>query len=456
MLLSPSYSRFRVAASGVSFVLLSLVALLLLPAIFPAGKDLLAHYGLPPKDPHTQALSSQIDTMRSFTAVIALTALACGYWLALLRLRQVSGPQMLLETIGLGILFFTGGEYLIISGATLISPDLSTNATGIFWWTTTLATAPELLPRALALTIICGLAATLSALVFTRWRAIHGVLFHAPVGVRTFGRVLGVGMLALVLQVLGGILLLQTVFLPLSAAHAGDAVFLAVVWLLAPALLITFYATRRTASFIRLAAVDRQAPTLPMTPRAAPAVRTGAGVTGLGGALSTLGYFLPWCFLSVVFLVSSCNQQPHLETKPIEPSGADLAIQSVATFIPGILILLAALTLVGTGVRALRRQPSRKDIVIALIAALIGLALVGIQSLQLASGDFALTRAQHITFLGTGAGLWLLLIGFVLGIVGGGMMLYAITRPAPGTDPGHRSGITWTNPGMDKTLTDYE
>ena len=97
MLLSPSYSRARVGLATVAFVLLSLVALLILPAIFLAGKDLLAHYGLPSKNPQTQTLSGQIDNLRSITAVIALTTLACGYWLALLRLREVSGPQALLE-----------------------------------------------------------------------------------------------------------------------------------------------------------------------------------------------------------------------------------------------------------------------------------------------------------------------------------------------------------------------
>jgi len=449
VLLSPSYSRARVGLATVGFVLLSLVALLVLPAIFPAGKDLLAHYALPPKDPHTQTLSGQIDTVRSIAAVIALTTLACGYWLALLRLREVSGPQALLETIGLSILFFSGGEYLLITAATLISPDLGKNASGIFWWTAMLATAPELLLRALALAIICGLAGTLAALLFTRWRPVRDVLFHAPVGVATFGRVLGVGMAALAVQLLGGLLLLQTAFTGLGAAHPGDAVFLLAVWLLAPALLIVFYATRGSARFLRLASVDRSAPTLPALPLAAPAIRPGARLTGLGGALSTLGYFLPWCFLSVVFLVSSCNQPAHLETKPIEPSGADLAIQSGATFIPGILVLLAALVLVGIGVGALRRQPSRRQIGVALIAALIGLSLVGFQSLQLASGKFPLTRAQHITFLGMGAGFWLLLSGFVLGVVGGGMMLYAITRPVSG-----KKGITWADTGSARTLPD--
>lgn len=449
MLLSPSYSRFRIGIATVSFALLSLVALLILPAIFPAGKDLLAHYGLPPKDPHTQALSSQIDTVRSVTAVIALTALACGYWLALLRLREVSGPQALLETIGLSLLFFIGGEYLLISAATLISPDLSKNASGLFWWTAMLATVPELLLRALALAIICGLAGTLAALLFTRWRPVRGVLFHAPVGVATFGRVLGVGLAVLAVQILGGLLLLQTVFAALGAAHPGDTVFLLVVWLLAPAFLIAFFAIRGSARFIRLASVDRSAPTLPALPLTSPAVRPGARLTGLGGALSTLGYFLPWCFLSVVFLVSSCNQPAHLETKPVEPSGADLAIQSGATFIPGILVLLAALVLVGIGIRALRRQPARREIGVALIAALVGLALVGLQSLQLASGKFPLTRAQHIAFLGMGAGFWLLLTGFVLGVAGGGMMLYAVTRPAPG-----KKGITWADTGSARTLPD--
>jgi hypothetical protein len=451
VLLSPSYSRARVGLAMVSFVLLSLVALLVLPAIFPAGKDLLAHYGLPPRDPRTQTLTGQIDNLRGITAVIALTALACGYWLALLRLRVVSGPQALLETIGLGILFFIGGEYVLISAATLISPDLGRNASSPFWWTTMLTTAPELLLRALALAIICGLVGTLAALLFTRWRPVRGVLFHAPVGVATFGRVLGVGMAALAVQLLGGLLLLQTLFTGLGAGHPGDAVFLLVVWLLAPALLIVFYAIRGSARFIRLAAVDRSAPTLPALPLASPAVRPGARLTGLGGALSTLGYFLPWCFLSVVFLVSSCNQPAHLETKPVEPSGADLAIQSGATFIPGILVLLAALALVVIGIRALRRQPSRREIGGALGAALIGLALVGFQSLQMASGKFPLTRAEHITFLGMGAGFWLLLIGFVIGVVGGGMMLYAVTRTRP--TPG-KKGITWADTGSARTLPD--
>lgn len=449
MLLSPSYSRARIGLATVGFILLSLVALLILPAIFPAGKDLLAHYGLPPKDPQTQTLSGQIDNLRGITAVIALTTLACGYWLALLRLRAVSGPQALLETIGLSVLFFIGGEYVLISAATLISPDLSRSASGIFWWTAMLGSAPELLLRALALAIICGLAGTLAALLFTRWRPVRGVLFHAPVGVATFGRVLGVGMAALAVQLLGGLLLAQTVFTGLGTAHPGDAVFLLVAWLLAPALLIAFYATRGSARFIRLASVDRSAPTLPALALASPAVRPGARLTGLGGALSTLGYFLPWCFLSVIFLVSSCNQPAHLETKPVEPSGADLAIQSGATFIPGILVLLAALVLVGIGLRALRRQPSRREAGVALIAALIGLALVGFQSLQLASGKFPLTRAEHITYLGMGAGFWLLLIGFVIGVVGGGMMLYAITRPAPG-----KKGITWADTGSARTLPD--
>jgi hypothetical protein len=97
VLLSPSYSRTRVGLATVGFILLSLIALLILPAILPAGRDLLAHYGLAPKDPRTQSLSGQIDNLRSITAVIALTTLACGYWLALLRLREVSGPQALLE-----------------------------------------------------------------------------------------------------------------------------------------------------------------------------------------------------------------------------------------------------------------------------------------------------------------------------------------------------------------------
>jgi hypothetical protein len=449
VLLSPSYSRRRIGLATVGFILLSLVALLILPAIFPAGKDLLAHYGLSPKDPRTQTLSGQIDNLRGITAVIALTALACGYWLALLRLREVSGPQALLETIGLSIIFFIGGEYVLISAATLISPDLGKNAAGIFWWTTMLATAPELLLRALALAIICGLVGTLAALIFTRWRPVRGVLFHAPVGVATFGCVLGIGLAALAVQLLGGLLLLQTVFTGLGAAHPGDAVFLLVVWLLAPALLIAFYATRGSARFIRLASVDRSAPTLPALPLASPAVRPGARLTGLGGAVSTLGYFLPWCFLSVVFLVSSCNQPAHLETKPVEPSGADLAIQSGATFIPDILVLLAALALVVIGIRALRRQPSRSEIGVALSAALIGLALVGFQSLQLASGKFPLTRAEHITFLGMGAGFWLLLIGFVIGVVGGGMMLYAVTRPAPS-----KKGVTWADTDSARTLPD--
>jgi hypothetical protein len=448
VLLSPSFSRFRVGVAVVSFALLSALAMLILPAIFPAGNDLLAHYGLPPKDPHTQALIGQIDLVRSITAVVALTALACGYWLALLRLRLVSGPQTLLETAGLAIVFFIGGEYLLITGATLISPDLSKNTTGIFWWTTMLATVPELLLRALALAIICAFAGTLSALLFTRWRTLHGILFHAPVGVVAFGRVLGIGLLALVLQILGGILLLQTVFTALSAAHPGDAVILVVVWLLAPALLIAFYAASGAARFISLASVDRSAPTLPALPLASPAARPGAGLAGLGGALSTLGYFLPWCFLSVVFLVSSCNQPPHLETKPIEPSGADLAIQSGATFIPGIVVLLAALVLVGIGMRALRRRPSRRQVVMALIAALIGIVLVGFQSLQLAAGNFPLTRAQQITFLGMGAGFWLLLFGFAIGIVGGGMMLYAITQPVTA------KGIAWAATDTGKTLPD--
>jgi hypothetical protein len=451
VLLSPSYSRARVGLATVSFVLLSLLALLILPAIFPAGKDLLAHYGLPPKDPQMQTLSGQIDNLRGITAVIALTALACGYWLALLRLREVSGPQALLETIGLNILFFIGGEYVLITAATLISPDLGKNASGIFWWTAMLAAAPELLLRALALAIICGLVGTLAALLFTRWRPVRGVLFHAPVGVATFGRVLGVGIAALAVQLLGGLLLLQTIFTGLGAGHPGDAVFLLVFWLLAPAFLIVFYATRGSARFLRLASVDRSAPTQPALPLASPTVRPGARLTGLGGALSTLGYFLPWCFLSVVFLVSSCNQPAHLETKPVEPSGADLAIQSGATFIPGILVLLAALALVVIGIRALRRQPSRREIGVALIAALIGLALVGFQSLQLASGKFPLSRAEHITFLGMGAGYWLLLAGFVIGVVGGGMMLYAVThtRPAPG-----KKGITWADTDSARTLPD--
>jgi hypothetical protein len=448
--LSPGQSRFRLAAAEVCFVLLSLVTLLLLPAIFPAGKDLIAQHGLPPKDPSSQALSGQIDIVRNITAVIALMALACAHWLALVRLRQMGGPQTLLEAIGLSALFFIGGEYLIIlTGATLISPDLRKNTPGTFWWTTTLAAAPELLLRALALAIICGLAGTLSALLFTRWRAVRAVPFHASAGAWTFGRVLGVGMLALAIQILGGILLLQTVFANLGAAHAGDAIMLAAAWLLAPALVIATCATRETARFVRLASVDRSAPTLPALPLAAPAVRSGAGVTGLGGALSTVGYFLPWCFLSVVFLVSSCNQQPHLETKSVDPSGADLAIQSGATFIPGIVILLASLILVGVGARALRRQPSRRQITVALIAALVGILLVVFQSLQLADGHFPLTRAQQMTFLGMGAGLWLLLVGFTLGLVGGSMMLYAIRRPAE-----TRRGVTWARTDFDKTVLD--
>jgi hypothetical protein len=48
-----------------------------------------------------------------------------------------------------------------------------------------------------------------------------------------------------------------------------------------------------------------------------------------------------------------------------------------------------------------------------------------------------------------GAGFWLLLVGFVLGVVGGGMMLYAITRPAPG-----KKGITWADTGSARTLPD--
>jgi hypothetical protein len=451
VLLSPSYSRFRVSLATVSFILLSLVALLILPAIFPAGKDLLAHYALPAKDPHTRTLSGQIDNLRSITAVIALTALACGYWLALLRLREVSGPQALLETIGLSILFFSGGEYLLISAATLISPDLGKSDSGLLWWTTMLATTPELLLRALALAIICGLAGILAALLFTRWRPVRGVLFHAPIGVATFGRVMGVGMAVLAVQLFGGLLLAPTVFTGLGAAHPGDAVFLLAVWLLAPALLIAFYATRSAARFLKLASVDRSAPTLPALPLASPAVRPGARLTGLGGAVSALGYFLPWCFLSVVFLVSSCSQPAHLETKPVEPSGADLAIQSGATFISGILVLLTALALVGIGLRALRRQPSRREIGVALFVALIGLALVGFQSLQLASGKFPLTRAQHISFLGMGAGFWLLLVGFILGIVGGGMMLYAVTRTRHAAG---QKGITWADTGSARTLPD--
>jgi hypothetical protein len=43
----------------------------------------------------------------------------------------------------------------------------------------------------------------------------------------------------------------------------------------------------------------------------------------------------------------------------------------------------------------------------------------------------------------------LLLIGFVIGVVGGGMMLYAITRPASG-----KKGITWANTGSARTLPD--
>ena len=157
MLLSPSYSRARVGLATVGFILLSLIALLILPAIFPADKDLLAHYGLAPKDPRTQSLSGQIDNLRSITAVIALTTLACGYWLALLRLREVSGPQALLETIWVErILFFIGGEYVLITVATLISPDLGKNTSGIFWWTAMLATAPELLLIGFVIGVVGG------------------------------------------------------------------------------------------------------------------------------------------------------------------------------------------------------------------------------------------------------------------------------------------------------------
>jgi hypothetical protein len=48
-----------------------------------------------------------------------------------------------------------------------------------------------------------------------------------------------------------------------------------------------------------------------------------------------------------------------------------------------------------------------------------------------------------------GAGFWLLLIGFVIGVVGGGMMLYAVTRPAPS-----KKGVTWADTDSARTLPD--
>jgi hypothetical protein len=227
----------------------------------------------------------------------------------------------------------------------------------------------------------------------------------------------------LLVQIVGGLFLLASVFLSLARDHPGDAICLAIAWLIGPAAALMAHASRSTVRRVVAATFATSGTTQPALVLSSPSMRRGAGITSLGGALAMAGYFLPWCFLSVVFLVSSCNQQPRLETRRVDPTAADLALQSVAALLLGLVLLLAALMVLGIGLSALRRQRARLWPGVAVGAAAVGAAIVCSQSYLLLRGTFPLARAQHIAFLGFGPGFWLLLVGFVLGLVGAGVML---------------------------------
>ena len=430
-----SRPRTRATIAVVAWLLLStVVVLILFPALFPASATLLARDGLPARDPQTQKmLAAHVDTIRNITAAMLPTVLASAYWLAVLRFRRTHALEVSLEAIGLCILLLTAVAAGLITLASLLVLDQAMGYPGPLWWLDTLGSIPDLLVRSLELAAGCGLSGTLSGALFARWPPLRERLGTAAGSdlVAVVGA-LGGATLILVIQIVCGLLLLAPVFVPLARVHPGDAIFLGIAWLIGPALAVVAHASRTSLRRVVTVTFATSGTTQPVRLLSSPPMRRGAGIASLGGALATLGYLLPWCFLSVVFLVSSCNQQPHLETQQVAPTAADLALQSGAALLLGLVLLLAALMVLGIGLSALQRQHTRRWLGAALGAAGIGAAIVSSQSYLLLTGTFPLAKAQHITFLGFGPGFWLMLAGFVLGVVGASVMVYVGARDREG------------------------
>src|SRR5262249_43298730 len=134
-----SRPRARATIAVLAWLLLSaVVVLILFPALFPASATLLARYALPARDPHTQALAAQVDTIRNITAAMLPTVLASAFWLAMLRFRRTHALEVSLEAIGLCVLLLTAVAAGLITLASLLVLDQAMEYSGPFWWLDTL------------------------------------------------------------------------------------------------------------------------------------------------------------------------------------------------------------------------------------------------------------------------------------------------------------------------------
>lgn len=163
-------------------------------------------------------------------------------------------------------------------------------------------------------------------------------------------------------------------------------------------------------------------------------MRSGAGVSALGGLGAVVGFFLPW-FIFLVAVQTGCHAQfiqvqfynIYGATVAVGNIGAVLIVPALMTLVFGVMIIiLAALSL---------HRPGLIRIRMLLALSLIGLVMLGVVGVAVVRDPVKPTGAfLYAMFMGFAPGIWVTAGGFALALIGGAT-LHAAARARPQRPP---------------------
>ncbi len=164
------------------------------------------------------------------------------------------------------------------------------------------------------------------------------------------------------------------------------------------------------------------------------AVRSGAGVSALGGLGAVVGFFLPW-FVFLVAVQTGCHAQ-FVQVQIYNIYGAMVAIGNIGSILimPALLILLFGVVIIILAALSLRR-PGLIRIRILLALSLIGLVMLGVVGFAMVRDPVKPSGAfLYLKFLGFAPGFWVTAGGLALALIGGAT-LHAAARARPQRRP---------------------
>ena len=184
-------------------------------------------------------------------------------------------------------------------------------------------------------------------------------------------------------------------------------------------------------------ASDAQPPLqpLPTANRPSPTTLLGGGVGAAGGALTFVGFFLPWVTLVAVVVVG-CRGPLQLAVVALTAwniaGGSAGLFPALATW----LMLVMALLIINFGLRALvdRRRALRRARLM-IVAAAVALVDAGVQSYLWATNVLQANGAPRVNsvlasaFQGFGSGLWVIVSGLLAALTGGALLHGAARSP---------------------------